>query len=134
MLWARIVDQRRRAESYRIVNLTTFHNRSSELADVEIVFKPNTDIAIWNYVAREIVARGAVDKAFVDKHCAFATGPTDIGFGMRRPTSSLAAERTPRRASKKSSCRGRRRCWRGSIRTSRTASNRPRPAIPASSG
>jgi len=89
MLWARIVDQRRRQESYRIVNLTTFHNRSSEMADLEIVFKPNTDLAIWNYVAREIVARGAVNREFVDRHCVFAAGPTDIGYGMR-PTDKFA--------------------------------------------
>ena len=83
MLWGRIVDQRLRREGYRVFNLTTFHNRSSETADVEIVFKPNTDLAIWNYIAREIVLRGAVDQAFVDKHCVFAAGPTDIGYGMR---------------------------------------------------
>ena len=93
MLWARIVDQRQRAASYRIFNLTTFHNRSSDMADLEIVFKPNTDLAIWNYIAREIVHRGAVDQAFVDQHCVFAAGPTDIGYGMR-PTDrfALAAE------------------------------------------
>ncbi|HLF57593.1 MAG TPA: nitrate reductase catalytic subunit NapA, partial [Thermoanaerobaculia bacterium] len=90
MLWARITDQRLRSESYRIVNLTTFRNRSSDMADLEIVFKPNTDLAIWNYLAREIVERGAVDRAFVDRHCVFATGPADIGFGMR-PTDKLAA-------------------------------------------
>lgn len=83
MLWARILDQRQRSASYRIVNLTTFHNRSSDMADLEIVFKPNTDLAIWNYLAREIVHRGAVDQAFVDQHCVFAAGPTDIGYGMR---------------------------------------------------
>ncbi len=83
MLWSRIIDQRLRREGYRIFNLTTFHNRSSEAADIEIVFKPNTDLAIWNYIAREIVRRGAVDQAFVDKHCVFAAGPTDIGYGMR---------------------------------------------------
>ena len=94
MLWARIIDQRLRSERYRIVNLTTFHNRSSEMADVEIVFKPNTDLAIWNYIAREIVMRGAVDQAFVDKHCVFATGPTDIGYGMRPSDGfAYAAER-----------------------------------------
>ncbi len=83
MLWARIVDRRLRAPDYRIFNLTTFANRSSEGADVEIVFAPNTDLAIWNYIAREIVARGAVDEAFVREHCVFATGPADIGYGMR---------------------------------------------------
>jgi len=83
MLWARIVDKRLKAPSYRVVNLTTYSNRSSDLADTEIVFTPNTDLAIWNYVAREIIERGAWDKEFVDAHCVFATGPYDIGYGMR---------------------------------------------------
>jgi nitrate reductase NapA len=84
MLWARIVDRRLRAPGYRIYNLTPFANRCSEVADAEIVFRPNTDLAIWNYIAREIVTRNAMDRAFVDRHCVFATGPVDIGFGMRR--------------------------------------------------
>jgi nitrate reductase NapA len=83
MLWARIVDRRLRAPDYRIINLTTYANRSSEAADVEIVFKPNTDLAILNYIAREILARNAVDRTFVERHCVFATGPADIGYGMR---------------------------------------------------
>ncbi len=94
MLWARIVDKRLADPGYRVVNLTTFRNRCSDLADLEIVFKPNTDLAIWNYVAREIVRRGAVDREFVDRHCVFATGPYDIGFGMRSGAEfAFAAER-----------------------------------------
>jgi nitrate reductase NapA len=89
MLWARIVDSRMRSPEYRVFNLTPFSNRCSDGADVEIVFKPNTDLAIWNYVAREIVARNAVDDAFVRRHCVFATGPADIGYGMR-PTDAAA--------------------------------------------
>ena len=83
MLWARVVDRRMKDPNYRVVNLTTFANRSSDVADLEIVFKPGTDLAIWNYIAREIVRRDAVDHDFVDAHCVFATGPYDIGFGMR---------------------------------------------------
>jgi nitrate reductase NapA len=83
MLWARIVDQKSRSADYSVVNLTTFHNRSSDFADMEIVFKPQTDLAIWNFIAREIFQRRAVDQAFVDRHCVFATGPYDIGFGLR---------------------------------------------------
>jgi nitrate reductase NapA len=89
MLWARILDKRLRSPDYRVFNLTTFGNRCSDGADVEIVFKPNTDLAIWNYLAREIVSRNAVDRAFVERHCVFATGPADIGFGMR-PTDASA--------------------------------------------
>jgi nitrate reductase NapA len=83
MLWARIVDRKLSDPGYQVVNLTTYGNRSSDGADLEIVFKPNTDLAIWNWLAREIVARGAVDEPFVKAHCVFATGPSDIGFGLR---------------------------------------------------
>lgn len=92
MLWARITDKRLKTPDYRIINLTTYHNRSSDLADLEIIFKPNTDLAIWNYIAREIVTRGVWDRDFVDKHCVFATGPYDIGYGMR-PTDQYAFDK-----------------------------------------
>ncbi len=87
MLWARVADRRQRNPGVRIVHLTTFGTPTSGIADTEIVFKPNTDLAIWNYIAREIVARKKVDRDFVAKHCVFATGPMDIGFGMRRDDS-----------------------------------------------
>ena len=83
MLWARVADKRLADPGCRIFNLSTYSNRSSDLADVEIIFKPQTDLAIWNYIAREIVVRDTIDHDFVAKHCIFATGPYDIGFGMR---------------------------------------------------
>ena len=83
ILWSRISDRRLSNKNVRIVNLTTYRNMSSDLADLEIIFKPNTDLAIQNYIAREIIARDAVNKDFVEKHCVFATGPYDIGYGMR---------------------------------------------------
>ena len=83
MLWARVTAKRLASPDYRIFHLTTFTTPTSALADVEIVFRPQTDLAIWNYLAREVIARDAVDRAFVDRHCVFATGHTDIGFGLR---------------------------------------------------
>jgi nitrate reductase NapA len=91
MLWARIADARLSKPGYRIVNLTTFGTPTSALADLELVFTPNTDLAIWNYIAREILERGAHDREFVARHCAFATGWSDIGFGMRRDTAATTA-------------------------------------------
>jgi nitrate reductase NapA len=82
MLWARVVDHRLRDKDARVVNLTTYSNRTSECADTELVIAPQTDLAIWNYIAREIIKRNAVDTEFVTEHCVFAAGPTDIGFGM----------------------------------------------------
>ena len=98
MLWARVTDKRLASENYRVVNLTTFGNRSSEVADLEIVIAPNSDLALWNYIAREIVRRGAVDKEFVERHCVFATGPYDIGYGMRATDAfAFAAEKDTQR-------------------------------------
>ncbi len=83
VLWTRISDRRLGNPDVRVVNLSTVSNMSSNIADLEIIFKPQTDLAIMNYLAREIVTRDAVNWDFVNKHCAFATGPTDIGYGMR---------------------------------------------------
>jgi nitrate reductase NapA len=83
ILWSRITDRRLGHKACRIINLTTYRNMSSDMSDLEIIFKPGTDLAIQNYIAREIIARDAVNKDFVSKHCIFATGPYDIGYGLR---------------------------------------------------
>lgn len=86
ILWSRITD-RKLSDSKRvqIINLTTFTTRTSDLADIEIIFKPHTDLAIWNYIAREIVYNHpeAIDTKFVKDHCVFSTGFVNIGYGMR---------------------------------------------------
>ena len=86
ILWSRIVDRRKNHDKTRIVNLSTFSNMCSNMADLELIIKPQTDLAIQNYIAREIVNRDAVNWDFVNKHCVFATGPYDIGYGMRDNT------------------------------------------------
>jgi hypothetical protein len=53
MLWARIIDKRLRSPEYRVFNLSVYANRSSDGADVEIVFKPNTDLAITRTLAAQ---------------------------------------------------------------------------------
>jgi len=88
ILWSRITDRKlSKPDKVQIFNLTTFTHRCTDLADVEIVFKPHTDLAIWNYIAREIVYNNpdAIDWDFVNKYTEFATGPVDIGYGMRNP-------------------------------------------------
>lgn len=83
VLWSRVTDRKLTHKETRIVNLTTHTNLSSSMADLEIIFKPNTDLAIANYLAREIIERQAYDEEFIEKHCIFATGSVDIGYGMR---------------------------------------------------
>jgi nitrate reductase NapA len=83
ILWARIADRRVSARQTKIAVLSTFTNRSFEFADLPIVFNPQTDLAILNYIARHIVETGRVNRDFVDRHVAFRLGNTDIGYGLR---------------------------------------------------
>jgi nitrate reductase NapA len=82
VLWSRVSDRKLTHEKTRIVNLTTFSNRTSDTADLEIVFRPQTDLAIMNFIARHMIEKGRVNWDFVNKHCVFAAGPTDIGYGL----------------------------------------------------
>ena len=86
VLWARVSDRKlQNPNNVKVINLSTFSNRTSNIADMEIIFRPQTDLAIWNYIAREIVYNHpeAIDEKFVKEHCVFTTGPADIGYGMR---------------------------------------------------
>ena len=70
VLWSRVTDRKLTHKDTRIVNVTTHSNLSSGMADIEIIFKPNTDLAILNYLAREIVRRKAYNEKFVkDRLC-----------------------------------------------------------------
>ncbi len=83
ILWSRVTDRRLTAKHVKIAVLSTFGHRSSELADIELIFKPQTDLAILNYIANYIIQTGAVNEDFVKKHVNFAAGVTDIGYGLR---------------------------------------------------
>ena len=83
ILWSRITNRRLTHDKMRVVNLSVYGNMSSDIADTEIIFAPSSDLAIQNYIAREIIARNAADWDFVKKHTVFATGPYDIGYGFR---------------------------------------------------
>lgn len=86
VLWSRVTNRRLTAPDTRVIQFTTHINSTSNLADDVLVFKPNTDLAIANYLIREIIHRGKVNQAFVNKHCIFATGVTDIGYGLPSST------------------------------------------------
>ena len=83
MLWSRVANRKLTDPNTKVINLTTYRNMSSDLADETIIFKPNGDLAIANYLIREIISRGAVDEDFVSKHTIFTAGVTDIGYGLR---------------------------------------------------
>ncbi len=88
ILWSRVSNRKLTApDKVKVFNLTTFSNRTSNLADTEIIFKPHTDLALCNYIAHEIVYNHpeVIDWGFVKKYNVFATGPIDTGYGMRLP-------------------------------------------------
>jgi nitrate reductase NapA len=82
VLWSRVTDRKLQHPEMKVVNLSTYRNRCSDLADLELIFEPQTDLAIQNFIARHMIEKGKVDQKFVDQHCIFATGPTDIGYGL----------------------------------------------------
>ncbi len=87
ILWARVSDRKlSNPDKVKVVNISTYRHRCSDLADIEIIFSPNTDLALWNYVAREIVYNhpDAIDWKFVKEHIVFAASPVNMGYGMRR--------------------------------------------------
>ncbi|MEX2449340.1 MAG: periplasmic nitrate reductase subunit alpha [Rhodospirillales bacterium] len=83
ILWTRLTDRRLSHPHVRVAVLSTFTHRSSDLADLPIIFKPGTDLAILNYIAHYIISTGRVNRDFVDRHTTFMTGATDIGYGLR---------------------------------------------------
>ena len=83
ILWTRVADRRLSAPGTRVAVLSTFEHRSFELADLPIIFAPQSDLAIANYIARYIIEKGAVNEEFVKKHTKFKLGNTDIGYGLR---------------------------------------------------
>ena len=83
ILWSRITNRRLTAKHVKIHVLSTFSHRSCELADNELIFKPQSDLAILNYICNYIIQNKAVNEAFVKKNVNFFKGVTDIGYGLR---------------------------------------------------
>ena len=88
VLWTRLTDRRLSAPHVKVAVMSTFEHRSFELADIPMIFNPQTDTVILNYIANHIIQSGAVNKEFIDKHTRFAKGATNIGYGLR-PTDPL---------------------------------------------
>jgi len=82
ILWAKITERLLKNPDARLYNLTTMSNRSSEMAAKEILFAPQSDLAIANGIARLLLKNGRIDADFVAKHCAFKRGKENIGYGL----------------------------------------------------
>jgi nitrate reductase NapA len=83
ILWTRVTDRRLSAPHVKVAVLSTFEHRCFDLADIPMVFTPQSDLAILNYIANYIIKTGRVNKEFVSKHTVFKRGNADIGYGLR---------------------------------------------------
>nr|VFJ56359.1 MAG: periplasmic nitrate reductase subunit NapA apoprotein [Candidatus Kentron sp. FW] len=83
ILWSRLTNRRLTHSQCRVAVLSTFEHRCFELADLPIIFHPQSDLAIANFIANYIIENSAVDEEFVQKHVNFRLGNTDIGYGLR---------------------------------------------------
>lgn len=83
ILWSRLSARRISDPNVKVAVLSTFHNRSSELADNNMIFKPQTDMKILNFIANYIIENNAVNTAFMEQHVNLRKGVTDIGYGLR---------------------------------------------------
>ena len=88
ILWSRLTDRRLTHDDCKVAVLSTFKNRNFDLADIPIVFAPQTDLAILNYIANHIIQSGKVNQEFVDNYVNIRKGNADIGYGLR-PEHSL---------------------------------------------
>ena len=83
ILWTRLTDRRLSNPHVKVCVMSTYEHRSFELADIPVIFNPQSDLAILNYIANYIIKNGHVNTGFVDKHVNFRRGNTDIGYGLR---------------------------------------------------
>src|SRR5215469_10707405 len=71
ILWTRVTDHRLSNPNVKVAVLSTFQHRCFDLADIPIIFKPQTDLVILNYIANHIIKSGKVNKDFVNQHTTF---------------------------------------------------------------
>ncbi|WP_337954736.1 molybdopterin-dependent oxidoreductase [Sedimenticola selenatireducens] len=83
ILWSRLTDTRLTKPDCEVHVLSTYEHRCFELADNGIVFHPQSDLAIANYIANYIIQNKAYNEDFIGKHVNFTKTPTDIGYGLR---------------------------------------------------
>ncbi len=83
ILWTRIIDRRLMAPHVKVLTLSTYEHRTTDLSDAAFIFKPGSDLAILNYIANYLIQNNAVKRDFVDRHCNVKMATTDIGYGLR---------------------------------------------------
>ena len=82
ILHSKMTDRLLNSKNAKLINLTTISNPSSEFADKEIIFKPQSDLAIANGIAKILIEEDKIDKEFLEKHVLLKKGKENIGYGL----------------------------------------------------
>jgi nitrate reductase NapA len=88
VLFSRMLDRRQRDKKVTIVALETRTTRSGVASDKQMIFQPNTDLAIANCISHLIVKNGWVDADFVKNYVSIKKGrtaiegPDGLGYGL----------------------------------------------------
>lgn len=82
VLFSKVTSRLLTSKNAQLVNLTTISNRSSRMATREIIFKPQSDLAIANGIANLLIKKGLINEQFLKKYVLFKRGKEDIGYGL----------------------------------------------------
>ena len=82
ILFSKLTDRMLSNKNSRLYNLTTLSNISSRFAEKEIIFKPQSDLAIANGIANLLIKNDTINADFIKNHTLFKKGKEDIGYGL----------------------------------------------------
>ncbi len=71
VLFSRVIDRRSKGEEVTLIDIGTRRTRTSEYSDEYLEFRPQTDLAIANGIAHQLIENGTYDKAFIERFCNF---------------------------------------------------------------
>ena len=83
VLFSRISARKEAVPAVKLIDIGTRRTRTTEASDMYLEFRQNSDLAIANAIAREVIEQGWVNENFVSKHCLFKKASEDIGYGLR---------------------------------------------------
>ena len=84
VLFSRMLETKRQKPATRIVDIATRRTPTSDSADVHVLIRPGTDLALANGILHLLVAQGRIQQSFIDENVVFRRGIEDvkaIGYG-----------------------------------------------------
>jgi ferredoxin-nitrate reductase len=89
VLWMHELDRLRGPDPPRSVVIDPRCTESAREAEVHLAIRPGTNLAVLNGLAQQLIERGAVDRAFIDRH---TVGFDDLEKTVARYTPERVAE------------------------------------------